>query len=562
MSNSESTPREPAALQGLFHAHRRFWIGFMVVILSLYMIVATLPAPGVSWDESIYFGQAITLLNWHRSPDTSLSPESIREHWQQPIRTNAGVIYAPREAHPPLGKAMIAASVWLLSDIESAEGGRVEPLIAARMASAVCFAFVCLLLYLLVERTFDPLAGVLAVGALLFMPRIFGHAHFATLEMPLLAMWMLTVYAFEKGTRNAVWSVAAGIAFGLALLVRFNAVFIPVIFFPWAILVCRWRTIQNALALAIISPLVFLAGWPAMWVNTSQTLRLYLADKLSRGEDPIPFAYFGQNHPGADYAIVMTIITVPIPLLVAAIIGGVQAFRNGEGKPAEDASSAAPAPTKRGIAWLLAFGCLGPILLMMLPGVPHYDGVRLYMATFPFLAGFAGIGAAMLWERHIHERRRAVMGVAAAVLLVLVLPLVLIYPFHLAYYNLLVGGPWGAHSLGMETVYWNESFDDNVLDALGEALPQGGRVALEGIGSQVDDVLRATGRWPAGVEVVDFETQQWDVLIVVPRKGWLEERRPAVVDYMLDSAHTPVREWRLSPFGSVPVCRMYRRAGA
>jgi len=391
------------------------------------------------------------------------------------------------------------------------------------------------------------------------MPRVFGHAHFATLEMPLLLTWMLTVIAFEKGTRSALWSVAAGAAFGLALLTRFNAVFLPLFLVPWGALVHRRKVLPNVAAMAVLSPLVFLAGWPAMWRGPFDALRIYVGTKFSRMV--VPMAYFGNVYPNEqrayptpDYPFVMTVLTVPLLLLAAALWGGIVAFGRREtpapGKASRDAA--------RGRASLLLFAMGGPLLLMALPASPRYDGVRLFLPVFPFLAALAGIGIAHAWTHLSRIRRRGpVVAVGVAALALLIAPLVLLHPYPLAYYNGLIGGPWGADRLGMETVYWNESFNENVLRVVGQALPEGGRVALAGVGSQVDDLYRAAGLWPEKVQVTDFEKGDWNLLVVVPRKGWLQRRDPKVWRYRRE--HAPWRTWFLTPARKVPVCEIYAR---
>jgi hypothetical protein len=47
------------------------------------------------------------------------------------------------------------------------------------------------------------------------------------------------------------------------------------------------------------------------------------------------------------------------------------------------------------------------------------------------------------------------------------------HPFQLSYYNLLVGGLWGADRLGLEVTYWGDSVDRGLLRQLAADAPKG-----------------------------------------------------------------------------------------
>jgi len=114
----------------------------------------------------------------------------------------------------------------------------------------------------------------------------------------------------------------------------------------------------------------------------------------------------------------------------------------------------------------------GQLLVFAMPGVPKYNGVRLFLPVFPFLAMLAGIGFDRLatWVlqgktlsryqscQATRLRQQILFILAAAFLLPGFSALVTYHPFELSYYNQLVGGLRGAVRRGFEPTYWGETY--------------------------------------------------------------------------------------------------------
>ena len=118
-----------------------------------------------------------------------------------------------------------------------------------------------------------------------------------------------------------------------------------------------------------------------------------------------------------------------------------------------------------------------PVVVAALPGVPRYDGSRLFLNAFPFVACLAGIGfsrgIAPLARRVLPAAPRAAAAVAAWLFLApTALSLWSVHPFEpYSYYNVLTRGPSGAIGLGLSPVVWAMS-DRTVVEYLNEhALP-------------------------------------------------------------------------------------------
>ena len=184
-------------------------------------------------------------------------------------------------------------------------------------------------------------------------------------------------------------------------------------------------------------------------------------------------------------------------------------------------------------AILLLCGLLISLLPSALPSSPKYNGVRLFLPAFPFLAALAGGGFAWLQGKitallksDSPDRARLAPLVAAALGAILLLPglsgAARTHPYQLAYYNSLVGGTKGATARGFETIYWGQSLAEAppFLNSLQQpsplvlVIPKGTIYLLE-VQQQVGSIrpdVRFTGdeTQAAVAEAVLFQAMQSD----------------------------------------------------
>jgi hypothetical protein len=170
--------------------------------------------------------------------------------------------------------------------------------------------------------------------------------------------------------------------------------------------------------------------------------------------------YFGRvwNVAPWHYPLVMAAITTPPATLLLALWG-----LRGLRLPVE----ISPERQVRALIALAAWGFVVNIVPSCLPSSPKYNGVRLFLPAFAFLAllaagGFCHLRAAV---RHgllrlgwrVGPSRLAALLVLGALLGPLA-ALARFTPFHLSYYNAFVGGLPGAVRLGMEPTYWGDTY--------------------------------------------------------------------------------------------------------
>ena len=191
----------------------------------------------------------------------------------------------------------------------------------------------------------------------------------------------------------------------------------------------------------------------------------------------------------------MLLATTPLPVLAAAAAGLWRYVRTLRAKWKGSAHEA-----------LVIWGFLFPVCLLALPGVPKYDGIRLMLPAYPFLAALAAAGAVAAWDSLGRARRWAGAACGAVLAAWLLLPVVALHPYQLCYYGELVGGPWGAAKLGFETTYWDDTFDARALAYLNKHVPPGGKVAFVAVGDFIWQYYQGLGEARRDIRMAGFRT--------------------------------------------------------
>jgi len=443
-------------------------------VLCAGALLATSPALPMVWDE----GNAI------------LRAGAIaRGSW--PYTTEV-------EGHPALYGILIALGQRL------APPG-LGPLDAARFGPIVVFGLAAGAMFYRMGRAYGRTAAAGAVAALMLMPRMFAHAHFAGCDGPLTASWILAwatwapaiqtsrhtahdhTATLPTGAETSLWSAAFarapwivlwGMALGLTLSAKATGWIAPLPFLVWALAYRRRAAIPAAAVGMPVALATFFVLNPPLWADPLSGWLTFFRLNLQRGEQwNIPILFLGQMHhlenPLPWYnTLFWTAITVPTGILVLAVVGLAHVARRWRSQPA-------------GV--LLVLNWLVLLLARALPGVPVHDGVRLFLPSFAFLAALAGVGCGAIvnclpptWA--IGSARvagqaigngagwRRWTGMAAAALLYMGSASSLFWyaPQWLSYYNLLIGGLRGASAAGMEPTYYWDGLDREVLTWLNE----------------------------------------------------------------------------------------------
>ncbi len=372
--------------------------------------------------------------------------------------------------HPPLGRLWIGIchdlAYWLYPPPDHQ-----TPFVTAcaRTAPAMAFALLVFLVGVVATKWYGPAAGTIAAVALVLMPRLFGHAHLASLETFIgltFTAAALSVAAYWSGPKPPGWRTTCltGCLFGLALLTKMQAVLLPVPIVACALFRWRAKAIVPLCLWGGVGFVVFFVGWPWLWLDPVGHLQQYFGQTTDRGM--LYVWYFSRKYPDFEapwhYPFVMFLTTVPVGLHLLGFCGLFS------GKP----------PAWKEPREQILLGCaVFPLLLFSWPGIAVYDGTRLFLVSFPLWAMLMGRGSTAVWTR---IRHRLSHRMATLVLALFVAAqgygLVAMHPCYLSYYNLLVGGLRGANWLGLEPTYWGDSLTRSFLEETASLVPLGAAI--------------------------------------------------------------------------------------
>ena len=469
-----------------------FWRGpLFVAVLAGTAVLATLDpggsyprlgsGPGVTLDE--VFNVQMGVYQWR----------AVREHglklWSPPVREQVfadgpGGPYNPD--HPPLGRVWIGACHDAARTLAPPrETGALTVTACARTASALLFAATVFLTGLCAGRWYGAAAAWSASLSLALMPRVFAHAHLASLETGVGLAFAATVFFVadrfgrpdERLSNRSlgIGALIAGGLWGLALLTKIQAVLAPVPIAIWLLWRLRTRGVAAILVMGLTGAAVFLVGWPWLWIDPIAHVREYFLRGVERAT--VHCYYFGAQYADVDvprhYSLVIFAVTVPIGLHGLAVYGTASRLRRGPD------SQHAPMRASRDRTLLLAGTVLFVLGFFALPGIPVYDGARLFLVASPLWAVLAGAGAGRLIERlSVRRPPRAAAGVVAVVLACQAYGLIAAHPCQLSYYNLLIGGLPGADRCGMELSYWADGVTRRLLIDAADQTPEGATIDL------------------------------------------------------------------------------------
>ncbi len=541
-----------------------------VAIVCALGLLATSPGLPMTWDEgnAIWRSQGIqrwfgVLVNGGRG-DQALDPfsrDGIAECWRYTTQI---------EGHPALYGIVIAAGRWV-------SGAWLGPLESYRFGPILLFAAGAGAMFYRMAREYSIATGLGAVAALVLLPRMFAHAHFASFDGPLVACWVLAWAAFAPARESRRGAILFGVALGMTLSAKATGWLAPLGFLAWT-LAYRDRAGAKAMAWAVpIALVTFFLLNPPLWHDPIRGCATFFQMNFGRSEFNISTQFFGRmynlDHPLPWYnTLAWTGITVPLGILLLMAVGVAVVLRRWRDDRA---------------GTLLLANALVLLVVRALPHVPPHDGVRLFLPSFAFLAALAGVGAASViaWASGGAKGTRAVRGSPdpahdgevrrpspsarpapsasrAAVVAVLVLyagsatSAIWYAPQWLSYYNLAVGGLPGATALGMEPTYYWDGLDRSVLDWLDEHTGPGEKVQFAAPSVENLLLMRRWGTLPVEFRALAPGTYRWHVIQHRP-SGWqpadrwlVEHAEPAYGKTIRRGGWGP---WRLD----VPLVEVY-----
>lgn len=490
--------------------------------LCAVLLMATSPGLPLVWDEGDSIARADQIDAWQAS-------ERADAPWPYTI---------VREGHPPLSGMLVACGRRIAPDW-------LDPLTAARLGPMLWFALAAgAMCYRLARDYSTPAVTIMALVALVTMPRLFAHEHFATLDGPLTAAWVIAWATFSPAVRQVRWAPLFGLALGLTLAAKFTGWLAPLPFIAWTLLT-KSRGGAQALAIGLpVALVVFVALNPPLWHEPLSGLRTFFELNLNRSEQGhlnVSTWFLGRmynlDHPLPWYnTLVWTVMTIsPVTLFlgVYGIVWSISRWR-------VDTAS-----------WLVVCQWATLVIVRALPWAPPHDAERLILPSFAFFAMLVGIGVGRgLYRDTLLTRPRIIAQGWAKVAVALTLAAALFdsvtyFGHNLSYYSRLVGGLRGAVALGLEPTYYWDALDRKTLAWLAENAADDQKVAFAAAPPQNLKLLKAWGLLARTPD--DPGTFRWYVV----------QRRPSAnsqLDHWLFENAKPAYQ---HSFGGVPLLDVY-----
>ncbi|MBN1230559.1 MAG: glycosyltransferase family 39 protein [Anaerolineales bacterium] len=460
-----------------FFMENRKWIslGVFSFVLILLMIIA--PNIGVTWDEPAYIAAQESYMGWFKElfthPETAFSQETIDTFW------------SANHEHPPMVK-LWDGFFWVISK------GIFSDILAHRLGNLVLVALIAAMLYKMVADVCGDFAGLGAVLALLLMPRFLFHSNLCALDIPaaFIVLWVTFLFWNRVEKTGAKPLLLLILVSAVSIATKVNAFFIFPALLLWVLIFNRsWNLIIRLFVMGMAGLVLSFAFWPWVYHETLARIVDYVLF-ITVNHWAIGVHYLGRFYmpPPFHYAFVVAYAVIPFFTLVLAVLGAIRSTNKKNGTPA--------------FGWLLIISAVFPLLALSTGQSMVYDGERLFMPAFPFIAALAGIGLKnlVIWVTDFVQKKswkiKQPLVVSVVVVLAFILPFVSIlqlYPHLLSFYSLGVGGLRGADKLGLEATYWCETYGE-AIDFINQIADENDTVWVEPYSSDVLIYYQRSGR--------------------------------------------------------------------
>lgn len=550
-------------------SHANGFIALGLFVVTFCTLFLNGPNVGFTRDEGYYFSAAEHYAGWFRqvgkSPSQAFSEPAIRRHFEvnreHPVIVKNLMALCHLAFHPEQARFNAQDKTHMIGSY--ARVMRLPTHLIAALGVALLFLFGC--------SVASRRVGLFAALGFILAGRHFYHAHLACFDMPVTVCWLATVMAYRKAQSSFAWGIATGAVWGVAIAVKHNAFFLPVLFvLHWLITSGRQFSFSRKgikipripvafFSMLILGPAIFIGHWPFLWHSTFERIGWYFNFHLQHVH--YPWEYFGTLLTDAPfpwlYPFAITALTLPLPTLLLGATGffGVLGERLGHplracarwlGRLGGWRAGSEPEAERRpwldsSDGWLIWLNAFIPIFVVAIPSVPIFGGMKHWLNAMPFVCLLAALAldrfVKMLPDLGVRILRPVYIYTAAAALALLpsLLGLIHIGPYGPSFYNSLAGGVPGAADLGMQRQYWSNNAT-GVLPWINKNVPPGKRLYLHEVNGecfrtyQRDGYLRSDIKMSWLPEHADFTAYQYHREFTnIEYRLWQENRSKKVL---------------------------------
>jgi len=426
------------------------YAGLLIIAAFLLLHLLIINDYGFTWDFHFHFFGGGKLLGIEPS---ELEPRNLpfvepdpRRAWTLP--------YGPLMSIPPVASYLF---LYKTLNILPADSAYHLPIILWGIAGTAT-------LFFFLKEAYSSRAGILAALFVGLMPRYFADLHNNMKDIPSAAIFAVNMWLVWRlmRYRRTIDLVLAVIAFAVALNIKINSVFIPVIAAVWISI--GWirkdpgirKKLPFLLTYFIAAPAAAFLLWWMFWPNpVGQLKHAYLT--FGVGTNNIEVILNGKWYCSGStvpwyYPLWYLAITTPLPMLVLFLVG-----------------LASKQKKSLFILWLLL-----PLSRYLLPSVGVIDGIRHFEEVLFPIAAIAALGADRLLS--LSKRSAVSYALVGIMLIPLVWNIISYHPYQIAYFNELVGGTKGAMG-NYDLDYWGTS-QKKAVEWVNNTAPPGSKVHI------------------------------------------------------------------------------------
>ncbi|MCK5808349.1 glycosyltransferase family 39 protein [bacterium] len=441
---------------------------------------------GLVRDEGFYGHAAKEMARWFDYLFSSWSNGELFKPFSQPVIDR---YFRYNNEHPAVIKELFGFSVYIFHN----KLQLLEFIPSIRLVAALFGALTAGMIYLFGRLFFNRETAIAAPLLFFTMPHIFFHAHLACFDMPVLFFWSATLLFYLVHLVKRTWTsgITPALLLGVGLGVKHNMFFMPILLLLVHVVAygLSYRSLQKNyrgfkgfvlsvppvfyLFVVVSLPLYYIL-WPWLWYDPWSRFLGYMAFHTQHVN--YTNYYFGQELTRAPFPFSfpwgMTFFTTPLPQLILFIAGAIWLGIK--------SVSLKIKATEREIWLQLSVAIFFPILLIALPSVPIFGGIKHWFTGYPLLLT-VGVFVVLHGIKLSLPKRRFSVGLAIMTLaLVALIPLNIKFARHgAAFFNQLIGGGQGAANSEMQRNFWGYDILD-LTEKLNETAPKNARLFIAG----------------------------------------------------------------------------------